>query len=167
MNSELRELFARLGPVRAIDRVPSGSAAAFVLRPADGLAGVKSVTATLSLARRGPPLLRAKRTVEEMIERGRAYIALPTVEDVAALVAELAQSGVAAMQVPPPGEVDVKALRERLGLTQENFALRYGLDLATVRNWEQGRVQPDTAARSLLRVIERAPEAVAEALAAP
>lgn len=167
MNSELRELFARLGPVRAIDRVPSGSAAAFVLRPADGLAGVRSVTATLSLARRGPPLLRAKRTVEEMIERGRAYIALPTVEDVSALVAELAESGIAATQVPPPGEVDVKRLRERLGLTQENFALRYGLDLATLRNWEQGRVQPDTAARSYLRAIERAPETVAEVLAAP
>lgn len=167
MNPELRELFARLGLVRAIDRVPSGSAAAFVLRPADGLAGVKSVTATLSLARRGPPLLRAKRTVEEMIERGRAYIALSTVEDVATLVAELAQSGISAKQVPPPGEVDVKRLRERLGLTQENFALRYGLDPATLRNWEQGRVQPDTAARSYLRAIERAPEAVAEALAAP
>ena len=60
--------------------------------------------------------------------------------------------------------VDVRAVREGYGLTQEEFALRFGLDLSTLRNWEQGRTRPDGPARVLLRVIERRPRAVEEAL---
>ena len=56
-------------------------------------------------------------------------------------------------------------LREKLGMTQEDFARTYQLSLATLRDWEQGRSFPDQAARTLLTVIDRAPEAVKEALA--
>ena len=64
-----------------------------------------------------------------------------------------------------PGEVDVRALRERLGLTRPAFAQRFGLALAAVRDWEQGLRRPDPAARVLLTVIARNPDIVAEAVA--
>ena len=58
----------------------------------------------------------------------------------------------------------VKTLRRALGLTQEEFAQRFGLSLATLRDWEQGRTQPDQAASTYLDVIARAPDAVIAAL---
>jgi putative transcriptional regulator len=64
----------------------------------------------------------------------------------------------------PGTPFDVATLRRRLGLTQAGFAERFGLSLASVRDWEQGRRRPDRTATALLRVIDRAPEVVAEAL---
>jgi putative transcriptional regulator len=64
-----------------------------------------------------------------------------------------------------PAKINVKAMRRKLGMTQEEFAIRYGLTLARVRDWEQGRSAPDGAARAYLRVIEKEPEAVNRALA--
>jgi putative transcriptional regulator len=64
-----------------------------------------------------------------------------------------------------PAEIDVRAVRVRLKMTQEEFAVRYGLTLARIRDWEQGRSSPDSAARAYLTVIEREPKAVARALA--
>lgn len=58
----------------------------------------------------------------------------------------------------------VKTLRRALGLTQEEFAARYHIPLGTLRDWEQGRSQPDQPARAFLAVIARAPEEVAELL---
>jgi putative transcriptional regulator len=72
----------------------------------------------------------------------------------------------ATYKVHVPAEVDVKALRQRLGLSQEAFALRYGFKPSAVREWEQRRRRPDLSARILLKVIEREPEAVERALAA-
>lgn len=60
----------------------------------------------------------------------------------------------------------VRALRRRLNLTQEQFAQRFHLALGTVRDWEQGRNQPDHAAQALLQVIAFAPDVVEQALAA-
>ena len=59
---------------------------------------------------------------------------------------------------------DTKAIRKALRLTQREFATTFQLSLATVRDWEQGRYQPDQAARTLLRVIARDPKAVRRAL---
>ncbi len=61
----------------------------------------------------------------------------------------------------------VRHARRRSGLTQEEFAARYRIPLGTLRDWEQARREPDAAALAYLRVIEREPEAVARALAAP
>lgn len=58
----------------------------------------------------------------------------------------------------------VKALRRALGLTQDEFAGRYQIPLGTLRDWEQGRSEPDQPARAYLLVIARAPEKVAELL---
>ena len=64
-----------------------------------------------------------------------------------------------------PDEVDVVAIRTRLGLSQGEFATRFGFKLDALQNWEQGRRRPDGAVRAFLRVIEREPEAVLRALA--
>ncbi len=69
-----------------------------------------------------------------------------------------------AYRVHIPPQVDVKAIRQGLGLSQSSFAARFGLSLHTLRNWEQGKRQPDPAARAYLKVIEKAPETVYEAL---
>lgn len=64
-----------------------------------------------------------------------------------------------------PVEVDVKAIRQARGLTQEQFASRYGFALTALQEWEKRRRRPDRSARVLLRVIEREPDAVERALA--
>lgn len=58
----------------------------------------------------------------------------------------------------------VKVLRRALGLTQEEFAARYRIPIGTLRDWEQGRAQPDQPTRAYLKVIAREPEAVFRAL---
>ena len=59
----------------------------------------------------------------------------------------------------------MRGLREGLGLSREQFALRYGFEVETLRNWETGRRDLDAAARSYLRVISNDPERVEEAYA--
>jgi putative transcriptional regulator len=63
-----------------------------------------------------------------------------------------------------PKSVDVRAVRRRRGLTQVEFAARYGFSLGRLRDWEQGRTQPEPAHRILLTVIDREPDALARAL---
>jgi len=62
---------------------------------------------------------------------------------------------------------DVKAVRAKLGQSQNDFALMIGVSVATLRNWEQGRRTPDGPALALLRVAARDPKAVADALHRP
>jgi len=66
-------------------------------------------------------------------------------------------------QLVPPMP-DVAFLRSRLKLSQAEFATRFGFSVATVRNWEQGRVLADGPARILLAVIANEPQAVIRAL---
>ncbi|MEI6986816.1 MAG: helix-turn-helix domain-containing protein [Rhodospirillaceae bacterium] len=65
-----------------------------------------------------------------------------------------------------PEEVDVKAIRVRLGMSQSQFARTFGFRLGTLQNWERGHRRPEGAARVLLTVIERRPDAVLEVLGA-
>lgn len=57
-----------------------------------------------------------------------------------------------------------KVIRCALGLSQEEFAARFHIPLGTLRDWEQGRKEPDAAARAYLVVIGRNPSAVSKAL---
>lgn len=67
-------------------------------------------------------------------------------------------------EVHVPERVDVRAIRRRLGLSQAQFARRFGFSLDAVQNWEQGRRQPEASARLFLKVIAREPKAVQRAL---
>jgi putative transcriptional regulator len=58
----------------------------------------------------------------------------------------------------------VKVIRRALGISQEDFAMRYHIPIGTLRDWEQGRAVPDQAARAYLIVIAREPDAVRRAL---
>lgn len=62
-----------------------------------------------------------------------------------------------------PEQIDVRAIRKSLNLTQEAFALRFGFSLSSVREWEQKRSRPDRAARIVLTVIQRTPQTIEEA----
>src|SRR5258708_17781541 len=61
-------------------------------------------------------------------------------------------------------DVEVRAVRAKLGLSQTDFAAAFGVSLGTVRNWEQGRRHPEGPARALLVVIAKAPKTVMDAL---
>jgi putative transcriptional regulator len=58
----------------------------------------------------------------------------------------------------------LRLVRDRLGLSKEDFADRFRIDLETLTQWEEGRAVPESMARAYLRVIERNPEAVLAAL---
>jgi len=62
------------------------------------------------------------------------------------------------------GTPRAKIIRRALGLSQEEFAARYQIPIGTLRDWEQGRVEPDQAAKTYLMVIARDPEGVRRAL---
>jgi putative transcriptional regulator len=68
-------------------------------------------------------------------------------------------------RVHVPASIDVKAVRNRLRLTQREFSGRFGVELATLREWEQHRRAPEGPSRVLLTIIDREPEAVERALA--
>ena len=66
--------------------------------------------------------------------------------------------------VDDPAAARILAVRKRLKLSRQKFADRFGLDARALQDWEQGRRVPDRAARVLLTVIDREPEAVVRAL---
>jgi DNA-binding transcriptional regulator YiaG len=106
----------------------------------------------------------AHTVVTRLFDYGEAVVELPAVESVAAFTRDLAACNVVAKAYGPPPKVDVKAIRETMEMSQEQFALEFGLELATVRNWEQRRSAPDTAARNFLVTIAHDPKAVRQAL---
>jgi putative transcriptional regulator len=74
---------------------------------------------------------------------------------------EDANARVTLVQVP---EVDVREVRTKMGLSQAQFASKFGFPPATLRNWEQGRSRPDAPTRVLLAVIAKHPDAVEDVL---
>ncbi|HXC41649.1 MAG TPA: helix-turn-helix domain-containing protein [Burkholderiales bacterium] len=68
------------------------------------------------------------------------------------------------VKVYEPKRVDVAALRHRIGMTQEQFAARFGVSVATLRHWERGDRTPQGPALVLLNVIAHNPRAVMQAL---
>jgi len=162
-NSWLPEGFERLERIPGRPRVESGSPVGLLIEMTRPLRETKTIFAIGALAHRGMNLLRAKRAVEAMMYDGKAFVHVPKVESLDALTQELADAGVKATALPNAG-IDVRAIREKLDFTQEQFAVRYGLDVDAVRNWETGRRTPDTAAQSYLRAIRANPEAVEAAL---
>ena len=69
-------------------------------------------------------------------------------------------------EVHVPDDIDVKAIREKISLSQRDFAKLFGLSKRTLEHWEHGRRVPSGPARAFLTVIAREPEAVRRALLA-
>jgi DNA-binding XRE family transcriptional regulator len=159
----LKERFARLGRTQVIDLVPSGSPEVLAIERGEW-SKIKSISAILTLRRRGLTLLKAKRSIETAMEQGRVVVGVPVVESIDVLADELSAAGFIPTFLTPKAP-DVRELRERLGLSVEQFALQYGLEMDAVQNWEDGRREPDMAAKSYLTVIQRDPERVAKTLA--
>ena len=95
-------------------------------------------------SRMGKRLIRA---MKEVVDHVEGKVALPL------------------RYVEIPEDVNVKAIRLRLGLSQAEFSRRYGVSQRSLQEWEQGRRRPEGAVRAYLTVIERNPKAVHEALA--
>jgi putative transcriptional regulator len=161
--SKLREKFGPRVQIRGIDRVPSGSPARYVLTAERSFQ--RTVTAAEILAKRGLSLLQARRIVTRLAQKETVAVEIPTLESQSRFERELKHLGIIAERRDPPDAVNVKEIRERLGLSQDEFALRFGLDPASLRNWEQQRSLPETAVRSFFKVIEADPNAVERALA--
>ncbi len=66
-----------------------------------------------------------------------------------------------AYQIEPP---DIKSVRGKLNVTQNEFAIMIGVSVRTLQNWEQGRRKPEGPAKDLLRIASRNPQAVLDAL---
>src|SRR5882672_144673 len=115
------------------------------------------------LVRAGVAIRGARKAIDQLAAGKMAYVEAPSVADYTALKCKMASHGVAARRIESR-IVDVKALRARLGISQEAFAGRYCLDVATVRNWEQGRTIPEGPAAALLQAIDRDPDKIVELL---
>ena len=148
--------------IRDVPRVRSGSPGKFLLK-ADR-AKFKGPQAALALAKRRLPLRAAHGVVTRLFDRGLAVVELPAVENTRTVIRDLAGAGVTATPYGAPRKIDIKVIREAMGLSQDEFALEFGLEVSTLRNWEQGRSEPDTAARNFLVTVADNPEAVRAAL---
>jgi putative transcriptional regulator len=87
-----------------------------------------------------------ERDLKVIVEHAKGEISLPT------------------RYVAVPEKIDVKAVRTGLRMSQSEFARTFGFNARVVQDWEQGRRQPETAARAYLLVIQRNPKAVTAAL---
>jgi DNA-binding transcriptional regulator YiaG len=110
------------------------------------------------LVSRGLSLRKAHEAVNRLAQGETVALELACA-DIDRSVDQLARLGIDARQVKMP-TVDPRHVREIFGLTQAEFADRFLLNIDTIRNWEQGRNDPDPSARLLLKVIEEYPQVI-------
>lgn len=94
---------------------------------------------------------------------GRARVAATREADIAKHMREDGEDPDAVLG-PLIEEVPPAHIREQIGMTQVEFAKTLRIPVATLRNWEQGRVRIDPAARALFRILSRDPERALKAL---
>jgi DNA-binding transcriptional regulator YiaG len=165
-SSELKARLERLGPVRDVSRPPLSSDASIVVV----LRRVGALDKGVSVARRlfasGLTLKQAHDAINRLAALGWAVCAVAKTEDLHMLANDLSLLKVELRRKLPVSE-DIAEMRARRGLSQREYADLLGLDIRTLQNWEQGRNRPDPAAISLMRVFDRAPDMVGEALTEP
>jgi DNA-binding transcriptional regulator YiaG len=165
--SELKRRAGPLAQVRAarFDQSNSGGERVdLVLKPPRSRRLPDGFEVARLLVRSGVPVRAAKKVVDQLMEGKTAYVVVPAVADYGALRRKMMAQKVKVRRIELRA-VDVRVLRARLGISQEEFAGRYGLDVATIRNWEQGRTKPEGPAAALLQLIDRDPDKVIELLA--
>lgn len=160
--SSFRALVERREDVKAPYRPPSGSPLSVSLSLQGDFTSHSDFVRVLR--ENGISLKAAHGHLTRLAEHGRTELQMPAVTDIPHVIGQMQAMGLDVTLLQAPGKVNVKAIRERLHLTQEAFALRFALEPSTVRNWEQGRNQPDGPTRILLSIIERHPSIVDEAV---
>jgi DNA-binding transcriptional regulator YiaG len=157
-----REALAQRGETPEPRPAPSGSPVRLNLAITQT---TQPVSIALLLRKHGLSLRKAHETLDRLAA-GETVAVEVYAEDAPTLISAFSDLGVKASPIVPP-DVDAKSVRERLGLSQAEFALRFGLELDTVQNWEQERYRPDPAARLLLSIIDRDPKLVDSVLTKP
>jgi DNA-binding transcriptional regulator YiaG len=110
------------------------------------------------LVQHGLSLRKAHETLNRLANGEGVAVELHVTEG-ELLCSELSRLGVMALPIHLP-TADVKRIREHFGLSQAEFAIRFGFEIDTVQNWEQGRNRPDQAMQLLLKIIEVYPQDV-------
>jgi len=151
-----KEALGRRDNAKARSRDRSASPTVrFILRAGDI---TRAVDLARLLARHGQSLRKAHDTLQRLAAGERVAVELES-NSRNRLRADLSKLGVTARAITLPA-ADVKRIRERFGLSQAEFAIRFGFEIDTVQNWEQGRNRPDQASQLLLKIIETYPEDV-------
>jgi len=161
--SSFLERFGTRVQVRDVPSVTSGSPGTVVLTAFEPYK-VNIPAAFTALVRRGVSAKTAKHAAERAFDGLMAPVEVPRID--CDLAEELGVCGVATRCIDPPHDLDVRAVRDALALSQAEFALTLGLDLASVKNWEQGRARRSAAVRTLLAVIAKNPAAVTASISA-
>ncbi len=156
--SSLREALGPQVQIRPVARNLSGSKENVVLRFNGDWNDFKSISAIMLLAKYGLNLKKAKRAVEDAMDHGPVPLILPLVDDKTAMVAEMSGFGFTLQITTPPKSIDIKAIRENLNLTQEQFSVLYGIELRTLQGYESGARKPDRTTLNYLRMIKCEPE---------
>lgn len=155
----LKEALERRDASKVEPKLPSGSPIRLRLRMVDDID--RPVDVARLLLDHGLTLRRAHEFLQRIASRETVAVQVWS-ENPATLISAFAALGVEARELKVP-EVSTREIRARLNLSQSDFALRFGFELDTVQNWEQGRNQPDAAAKVLLAIIDRDP-AIVEAV---
>lgn len=162
--SSLKARFARLAPAPAGSRIRSafgGPRAAVLLELSGERAFDRRVAFARALMTHGLTMREAHSVLGRLAGSGMAVASIQGAD--AALAGAFAEFGVRTSRPRVP-DVEPQAVREMTGLSQPEFAARYGFSGATIKNWEQGRARPDAAARLVLWLIANDPRAVDRAL---
>jgi len=115
----------------------------------------------------GLTLRAAHAALTELTNTGHTVCQIAEDAGIPALTADLAALNVHAAARHPADAGLIVRVRTRHGLSQRQFADRLGLDIDTLRNWEQGRNKPDPAALSLIRIFDQNPDLVLDAVYQP
>jgi DNA-binding transcriptional regulator YiaG len=154
----LKEALGRLGKTQTESRDHSTSLASVkaILSPGRIKEPVELARA---LRKHGMSLRKAHETLNRLTAGDEVAVALHGV-DAQTFASEMAALGAKVYFIKAP-PVDVKNVRAKFGISQAEFAVRFGLELDTIQNWEQGRYEgPDRSALLLLKIIEQYPQVV-------
>ena len=163
-NSTLKARLERLGPVRDADPPPSfsGDPVTLVLRLEGPLDQPISVVRRLRAA--GLTVRAAHTLINRLADVQLAVCDIAEDADIPALATDLARMNVHTSRRRPLEPGMIPDVRARHGLSQREFSAVLGIDIDTLRNWEQGRNKPDRAALNLINAFDRSPAAIEQAV---
>ena len=166
-SSGLKARLERLAPVRDAAPPPSfsGAPVSLVLRRTGPFDRRLSVLARLRAA--GLSLQAAHAAITRLAENASIVCTIAEGADILALARDLAALDVRVLRPAPRDPAEIAVVRAKHGLSQREFATMLGIDLDTLRNWEQGRNKPEAAALSLIRVFDAAPDLVTDTILQP